>query len=147
MSHGFSGTMGSAVISHLKASVCRPLVDHGEVSCLFKLALLLNTCLVRHTKEQCQRLPPLKGPTVYRIEPTARERETYNDLVQLMQRNLFCTYYCRKNKVRWYKRMLPQHVNLSRLWAPLSLAQHKATAKFELGGGPFVRRCRRHSAL
>ncbi|PHJ18946.1 swi2 snf2-containing protein [Cystoisospora suis] len=93
-----AGTMGSAVISHLKASVCRPLVDHGEISCLFKLALLLSTCLVRHTKEQCQRLPPLKGPTVYRIEPTDRERETYNDLVQLMQRNLFCTYYCRKNK-------------------------------------------------
>ncbi|KFG33956.1 SWI2/SNF2-containing protein, partial [Toxoplasma gondii FOU] len=82
----------------LKAAICRPLLERGEASALFQLALLLNTCLVRHSKEQCQRLPALRGPTIYRIEPSAKERTTYNDLVQLMQRNLFCTYYSRKNK-------------------------------------------------
>ncbi|PFH38336.1 hypothetical protein BESB_006770 [Besnoitia besnoiti] len=96
--HYQHGGLSMCKTTPLKASICRPLVERGEAASLFKLALLLNTCLVRHSKEQCQRLPALRGPTIYRIEPSAKERETYNDLVQLMQRNLFCTYYSRKNK-------------------------------------------------
>lgn len=90
------GTGSGCVFS---SAVTRGICDYGLLFSHFQLHRFLDETLVRHTKELCRLLPPLKGPTVYSIRMTHRERTTYNDLVELTRRNLFCTYFTRTNKV------------------------------------------------
>lgn len=69
----------------------------GSLSASFFLHCLLNETLVIHSKSQLSQLPPLYGPTLYRLVPTVQERNSYNDLVELAQRNLFLAYFSRRN--------------------------------------------------
>lgn len=69
----------------------------GPLSAAFFLHCILNEVLVIHSKSQISQLPPLYGPTLYRLHPTDQERNSYNDLVEVTQRNLFLTYFSRRN--------------------------------------------------
>ncbi|KAF8821999.1 SWI2/SNF2-containing protein, partial [Cardiosporidium cionae] len=78
-------------------SIATTLKDYGDSAMIYRLFCLLDSLLVRHSKWRCENLPVLDGPKIFQISPTKAEMDVYNDLVQLTQRNLYCTYYSREN--------------------------------------------------
>lgn len=54
---------------------------------------IFSETAVTHTKSRVLTLPRLVGPTIFRLEPLKEEIASYNDLVELSQRNLFLTYF------------------------------------------------------
>lgn len=85
--------------SLFRSCIARGICEHGLLFAHYRLHCLLDGLLVRHTKTLCRLLPPLKGPVVYLIRMAEQEKATYNDLVELTRRNLFCTYFSRTNPV------------------------------------------------
>ena len=77
--------------------IIRPQLMRGNAQAWRLLERLVSSCLVRHSKSMVA-LPRLNGPNVVSLELTAREKSAYNDLVQVIERNLFCTYFSRDNR-------------------------------------------------
>ncbi|CDJ45500.1 hypothetical protein ETH_00025780, partial [Eimeria tenella] len=92
----FTGGPGGGP-SLFRSSVVRGVSEWGLLFCHYRLQQLLEGLLVRHTKGLSLFLPPLRGPVVYSIKMGEDEKATYNDLVELTRRNLFCTYFSRSN--------------------------------------------------
>lgn len=82
-----------------RTRISKAICEYGLLFAHYRLQCLLDGLLVRHTKTLCRLLPPLKGPVVYSIRMAEQEKATYNDLVELTRRNLFCTYFSRTNPV------------------------------------------------
>eukprot|EP00736_Rhodelphis_marinus_P014183 Rmarinus@m.27276 len=66
-----------------------PILEHDPVA-LGRLRSLLERLMVRHTKRSVMRLPPPTYTTT-RLSLTATERNAYNTVVEIIQRNLTIT--------------------------------------------------------
>lgn len=88
---------------------------------------LLQTVVI-HSKNRIAQLPSVRGPYMRKLLPVLAERDAYNDLVELVQKNLFLTYFSRRNRASFLNpcnkksaQEMVANLNLAWLFPPVGL--------------------------